>query len=152
MKGLELGLQEMYADLSKLFSKNSRVEKGFLEDDTAVYFVNGELSFFEKENHFLPFIRIILKNLINLPKVTVDTGAVPYMVNGADVMIPGITDVEDSIKKDEYVVIVDEKHNKALAIGIALMDASEIKKSNKGKAVKNLHYVGDKYWDLFSNK
>ncbi len=108
VKGLEIDLQEMYTDLSKLFRKDSKVEKGFLEDDTAVYFVNGELSFFERENHVLPFIRILLKNLIILPKITVDKGAVPYMVNGADVMIPGIVDVEESIKKDEYVVIVDD--------------------------------------------
>ncbi len=91
-----------------------------------------------------------MKTLISLPKIVVDQGAVPYIVNGASVMIPGIVNIDSQIKKNDYVVIVDEKHQKPLAVGIALMDAEKVLKEKKGKAVKNLHYIGDRYWDAFA--
>ena len=31
-----------------------------------------------------------------------------------------------------------------VAIGLSLMDAEEMLKSEKGKAIKSLHYIGDK--------
>ena len=55
--------------------------------------------------------------------MTVDTGAIPYVVNGADIMRPGIVAVTDDVKANAPVQIVDERHGKPLAIGIALFDA-----------------------------
>ncbi|MHA1130010.1 MAG: DUF1947 domain-containing protein [Candidatus Helarchaeota archaeon] len=152
VKKLQIQLQERYPNLDKLFEKDTRVETGFLEDGTVLYFIKGELTFFTDEKHILPFIRVLLKNLIILPQIVVDTGAVPYIVKGADVMIPGIVHVDETIKKNGYVVIVDEKHGKPLAVGLTLMDSAEIKAKKKGKAVKNLHYIGDRIWDIFSNR
>ncbi|HEB37241.1 MAG TPA: hypothetical protein ENI14_01070, partial [Thermoplasmatales archaeon] len=42
------------------------------------------------------------------------------------------------------------KHSTPLASGIALLDGSEMIKSSSGKAVKNLHHVGDTLWKFFS--
>ncbi len=78
--------------------------------------------------------------------VTVDMGAVPHVVNGADVMVPGIVEVWEGIRKGDVVWVRDEKYHKPLCVGISLMDAEEILKSERGKAVKNVHYVGDKIW------
>ena len=91
---------------------------------------------------------MLLQELIILPKIVVDTGAVPYVVRGAAVMLPGIVSTDKIIKKDDYVVIVDEKHDKPLAIGIALLDGSEISKEKKGKGILNVHYIGDRIWDI----
>jgi len=44
------------------------------------------------------------------------------------------------------VVIRDVEHGKALAIGASLVSSSDIKAIKKGKAVRNLHYVGDRLW------
>jgi PUA domain protein len=75
-------------------------------------------------------------------------GAVVFITKGADVMAPGITDADPMIKKDDLVWICDEKHRKPLAIGIAIMTGEEMKTKKTGKAVKTLHFVGDRLWML----
>ncbi len=150
VKTLQITLQKSYSELNNVFHKDSQVETGILEDGTILYFIDGELTFFEKEDHIIVFLRVLLKDLIQLPKIIVDMGAIPFVVKGADVMVPGIVSSDENIVKNEYVVIIDEKHKKPLAIGFTLMDANEINVSKKGKAVKTLHFVGDRYWDSFS--
>ncbi len=76
--------------------------------------------------------------------VMVDSGAVQFIVNGADVMSPGIVYADPEIAAGDLVVILEEKHKKPLAIGRALIPGSEMRGS--GKAVKSLHHVGDQVW------
>ena len=83
-----------------------------------------------------------------LPKVAVDMRAVSHICNGADVMAPGITQVDGDFKKDDLVLVVDEKYRKPLAVGDALISSEEMKETKRGKTVKNLHYIGDKVWIL----
>ncbi len=80
--------------------------------------------------------------------VTVDMGAVKFIRNGADVMSPGIVAADESIQPSDPVVIVEERHKKPLGVGTALMSGTEMVHSNKGKAVKIVHHVGDAIWDL----
>ncbi len=148
VKKLQNKIQEIFPNSDKLFGKRDKVEKGNVEDGTTLIFINGELVLFEIGEQLIPFLRILLKNLIQLPKIVVDKGAIPFITRGATVMKPGIVAADDSIKKGDYVVIVDENHNKALAVGLALIDASEISKEKKGKAIKTIHYIGDKMWDF----
>jgi PUA domain protein len=72
-------------------------------------------------------------------------GAVPYVCNGADVMAPGIKDM-DQFDAGDLVVVRDVAHGKALAVGKALKSSSDIEKNRKGRAIENLHYVGDSLW------
>jgi len=76
--------------------------------------------------------------------VVVDSGAVRFVVNGADIMKPGIVSADPEIAVGALVVIVEERHNKPLAIGRALVAGTEMK--GEGKAVKSLHHVGDAIW------
>ncbi|MGV8126202.1 MAG: PUA domain-containing protein [Methanothrix sp.] len=76
--------------------------------------------------------------------VVVDSGAVRFVVNGADIMKPGIVSADPEIAVGDLVVIVEERHNKPLAIGRALVAGTEMK--GEGKAVKSLHHVGDAIW------
>jgi PUA domain protein len=80
--------------------------------------------------------------------VTIDMGAIGFITKGADVMAPGITDADPGIQKDDIVWVCDEKHHKTLAVGIALLTGEEMKLKQPGKAVKILHYVGDRLWTL----
>ena len=91
-------------------------------------------------------VRGVLKYKPVKKYVTVDMGAVPFVTNGADVMGPGITDAEDSIQEGDMVWIRDVKNLVPLAIGIALRPAAELKSKAGGKAIKSLHYAGDKLW------
>jgi len=93
-----------------------------------------------------------LKGAVQCPfperRVAVDAGAIPFVVNGADIMRPGIVSVTDDVKAGLPVQIVDERHGKPLAIGIALLDAPEIRASSGGKMVKRFHHVGDEIWNM----
>ena len=91
--------------------------------------------------------RGLLMNSVERGWVQVDMGAVPYVCNGANTMSAGINDVSPEVAKGQHVWIREENHHKPLAIGIALMDAEEMLTSEKGKAIKSLHYIGDKIWN-----
>ena len=78
--------------------------------------------------------------------VTVDMGAVPFITNGADCMGPGIVEADDSIAAGDLVWIRDVKNKMPLAIGISERSGEELMEKKPGKAIKNLHNVGDKLW------
>jgi len=68
------------------------------------------------------------------------------VTNGADIMRPGITKIDPSIRKGDIVVIVDENHDRALAIGKSMLDAKQMEDIHSGKVVKNLHTIQDDVW------
>jgi PUA domain protein len=74
-------------------------------------------------------------------------GAIPFVANGADIMVPGIRSVSSEAVPGDVVLVVDEKYGKGLAIGVLLIDRDAILKKGKGKAVKNIHHVGDEIWN-----
>jgi PUA domain protein len=63
-------------------------------------------------------------------------------------MVPGVVDIEGDFEEGEFVLIVDERFLKKLAIGVSLYDSYTIRTLKRGKIVKNMHYVGDKLWSL----
>ena len=75
-------------------------------------------------------------------------GAVKFVINGADIMRPGITEIEDGINENDFIVIVDVNNQKSLAVGIALLNSEEMRSSTSGKVIKNIHYVGDEIWKI----
>ena len=79
--------------------------------------------------------------------VTVDAGAVSFVSDGADVMRPGIVQADDSIGAGELVVICEETHGKALAVGRALVAGSEMV-GDSGKVVESIHHVGDELFEF----
>ncbi|MGQ9506645.1 MAG: DUF1947 domain-containing protein [Candidatus Bathycorpusculaceae bacterium] len=82
------------------------------------------------------------------PKVVVDMGAVPHICNGADVMAPGIVRFEGRFGRDDFVLIVDEKYGKPLAVGEALISIDEAEKTKQGVVVRNIHFAGDRVWNF----
>ncbi len=79
--------------------------------------------------------------------VTVDAGAVSFVSDGADVMRPGITAADESIDAGDLVVIEEESHGKALAVGRAQVDGDEMV-GDSGKVVESLHHVGDAIFEF----
>jgi PUA domain protein len=77
----------------------------------------------------------------------VDPGAVKFIINGADTMSPGIVDADPTINEGDLVIIVEQAHSKAIAIGRALIAGKDMVRG-KGKAIKSIHYVGDELWKL----
>lgn len=122
-----------------------KVETAELDTGEEVLLVDGKPVFVKKDEKFFPLISSA--DRLSLKRVTVDMGAVKPISDGADIMAPGIVDVGKEIEKKEIVGIEDEENNKIIAIGEALEKSSELK-GEEGKVIKNVHYVGDKYWSL----
>jgi len=80
--------------------------------------------------------------------VTVDMGAVKFLANGADVMAPGVVDADKDIGIGMAVWVRDQNNLRPLLVGTALMSGAEMTAAKNGKAVKTVHYVGDKLWNL----
>lgn len=79
--------------------------------------------------------------------VTVDTGAISFVSDGADVMRPGIVEADPTIDAGDLVIVAEETHGKALAVGEALVAGSEMT-GEQGKVVKSRHHVGDDLFEL----
>lgn len=107
---------------------------------------NNPLLFFIGDEIF-PTVRGALEINLNSNNVYVDSGAVKFVSNGADVMSPGIVKSDPNIKKEDLVIIKEENHGKPLAVGRAMMDGEEMT-GESGKAVQSIHYVGDELWNL----
>lgn len=82
-----------------------------------------------------------------LPSVTVDVGAIKFVTNGANIMRPGIVSFEGEFQKNEFVVVKEAGHQKSIAIGRAPDSRTAVESMQKGLALVNLHYVGDKFWE-----
>ena len=74
--------------------------------------------------------------------VTVDSGAISFVSDGANVMRPRIVDATDDIEPDDLVVVVEENHSKALAVARAETHGDDMV-GDFGKVLENLHHVGD---------
>ncbi|HUL62540.1 MAG TPA: RNA-binding protein [Methanocella sp.] len=120
------------------------------ETDEAQKFVlvDGQPWLFSVEDSvYFPTVRGAMAIMPKRKRVTVDMGAVKFVAKGADVMSPGIVDADADIRKGDLVIVCDEVHGKPLAVGRALVNADAMM-GNRGKAVKSLHYVGDRIWNL----
>jgi predicted RNA-binding protein (TIGR00451 family) len=118
-------------------------------DDSTIVFVDGRSLILRTQGLLLPSLRF--DELIDtLPRVIVDMGAVAHLVNGADIMRPGVREIKGAFVKGGVTVIVDEKFGKAIALGIADMDSGVMQSVIKGKVISNVHYVGDEMWKTSS--
>lgn len=79
--------------------------------------------------------------------VTVDAGAVAFVSDGADVMRPGIVDADEAVETGDPVLIAEETHGKVLAVGIALVDGTDMV-GEQGKVIESIHHVGDELYDV----
>lgn len=81
-----------------------------------------------------------------MPKIWTDAGATRFILNGADLMRPGITKV-DSFLENEFVQVVNPQGN-VLAIHKAKFSSEEIMKKTKGKVTSVTTYLNDEIWNL----
>lgn len=132
--------------VNQLFPKKARIEVIQTEAGDILYAVNNVLKLWKSKDGFIPVLTLLLNKQVDLKKIVVDQGAIRFVTNAADVMRPGITLIDPTIKKNDIVVIVDENHDRALAIGKAMLDAKDMEEKNSGKVVKNLHTIQDDVW------
>jgi PUA domain protein len=130
--------------MDALFGNKANVE--VVETEAGeIYLINTKPLMF-KADTVLPLLGFT-EFVAAAPKITVDMGAIPFVCKGANVMAPGIRKVDGEFQKGDLLVVVDEKHGKALAIGESMLDTGVFRETKKGPVIKTLHYVSDKYWD-----
>ncbi len=122
-----------------------RVE--FVDADREVVLVDGEPLVASFDGDLFVTVRGANANPPKNHVVTVDSGAISFVSDGANVMRPGITEATDDISPGDLVVIVEEVHGKALAIGRAEADGSEML-GDSGRVVESLHHVGDDLYEF----
>ena len=132
--------------LIQIFPKKCKIELILTEDGDTLYAVNNILKLWKSKDGYIPVLTLLLNKQVDLKTVVVDMGAIRFVTNGADVMRPGITKIEPKIKKNDIIQIVDETHNRALALGKALFDANVMESKTSGKVIKNLHTIKDNVW------
>ncbi|MEA2053665.1 MAG: phosphoadenosine phosphosulfate reductase family protein [Candidatus Thermoplasmatota archaeon] len=107
----------------------------------------------EKKFHFLP--RIWFASLISPTKgfVIADDGAVSPILNGSNLLAPGVVEASREIRTgDEVVIYSPEKE--LIAVGKACMDSEEMTANGHGMAVKirwkgtaDKEKIRDRTWD-----
>ncbi len=119
-------------------------------DDFEVIVLNNIPALFRYEDEDITYPTLVLVKIAGVNSMhyaVVDEGAVKHLLNGANVMAPGITEVSD-FSKGEVVAVWSPGKKAPLVVGEALMDSKEIMEVRRGKAIKNLHYAGDDIWEL----
>ena len=149
MKQLPLKVKELNKEIESYDISYHKKDQAVIVKDEKhkLILVNKEPGFFYYQDKIVPTLKNLQKNSL-LKKITVDMGAVKFVINGADIMRPGITEIEDGINENDFIVIVDVNNQKSLAVGIALLNSEEMRSSTSGKVIKNIHYVGDEIWKI----
>jgi PUA-domain protein len=142
--------RKVIAAIEPLLDDPSTLRKASLEvaetdEEVDLIFVDGRPLIMVMEDR--PFLTVLGAIELKVQKklVIVDSGAVRFIVNGADVMNPGIVSADPEIEAGDLVVVAEERHRKPLAVGKALISGKEM--HGEGKAIKSLHHVGDLIWE-----
>jgi PUA-domain protein len=133
-------------DVSKSFGSRPQIEV-VETSQHKTYIVDGRQVIAESDDDLFPTL-LFEEYILDLPKAIVDMGAVPYVCNGADVMAPGVVEIQGHFEKESLIVVVDEKNRKPLAIAKAVFDSETSRRTRKGKIFRNLHFVGDEIWSI----
>ena len=141
-------IEKIQDSLKVTLSLPKSAQASCAEPEEGVVFVTLDgYEFVKKGESFVPFLGS--PGAMGLfPEAVVDEGAIKFVVNGADVMRPGIRKLGDWGEAGRTVVVREEKKGRAIAIGSALVGSEEAKAMAKGGCLKNLHHVGDRYWEL----
>jgi len=64
-------------------------------------------------------------------------------------MRPGVKRFDMWGERGRLVVVKEEEKGRAVAVGSSLVSSSEMESMSKGPCLKNIHHVGDRYWELY---
>lgn len=137
--------------VKEIADKINEIDKKDIVDlvDDKFLKINNEIKYFKFEEMWIPTLKYIYaKKSCDLKKVIVDMGAIKFVTNGADIMRPGVRKFDENIEKNEIIQIQEETHGKVIALGQALLSTEEMKNQEKGKIIKNVHYIGDLIWNM----
>jgi len=116
-------------------------------DDRKALLILNDFKVVKVDDKFVPFLADT-QRLEAFPHIIVDIGAVRFVCNGADIMRPGVKTFPVSFQKGDIVVVKEDKYRKAISVGVANISSGEAQLLTKGPIITNIHYVGDKIWEM----
>ena len=143
---LQIELTSLYGDEISLFFQKSTILQSVKTDEGSFIVKEGKIHWLLHNEKYLPSIHFLRETGIKLSKIVVDIGAIRFITNGADVMAPGIVSFDNSVKKGSLVEIREEKANTIIGVGMSLINSDEFDKNKKGKVIKLIHHLKDKFW------
>lgn len=124
---------------------NDKIEELELENGDKIFLVNSSPLFCMVNGSLIP--TLFNKSRFDLPSVVVDDGAVPHILNGADIMAPGIISFPSNLS-EKNIVLVKSLKGESIAIGEILEEPYKKLTERKGKVIKNLHHKNDKIYKI----
>ena len=115
-------------------------------EEGAVFVVVDGFEFVWAGEAYFPYLGA-QATLALFPQAFVDEGAIKFLLNGADVMRPGIRKFDDWGPPGKMIVVREEKKGRAIAVGPSLVASAEAREMTRGGCITNLHHLGDKYWN-----
>jgi PUA domain protein len=138
-------LKKTWTNITLPKIKNIKVFE--LEHNKSIVVVDTLIGVFINNESVLPFLG--KTDILNkFPSITVDSGSIKFICNGAKILRPGVVKF-DSFTKNDIVAVKDEKFGKYISVGLSLENSDAAEKLQKGYVVDNLHFVGDKFWDAY---
>jgi PUA domain protein len=131
-------------------ARSAQVEILEPDDDSKFVIIDGSFTFVRggPGSGYLPFVGSA-EAVALFPSVTIDEGALKYIIKGADVMRPGISKYDEWGEAGKLVVVREDKKGRAAAVGRTAVASSDMAELKKGNCIKNLHHAGDKFWNAY---
>ncbi len=112
---------------------------GFTEDDaTSMNDLRDAYTFWKEDGNAEEILRILRPMevmLSHLPRVVVKDTTVDALCHGANLAAPGIVEIDEGLSTGDLVAILTRK-GEAIALGLAMMTASQMLSSGKGVAAQ----------------
>jgi PUA domain protein len=136
--------------LDTLWPKKSGILVGRMKPHSTIYFVDDRALFIQVDKYpITPHLKLLLEYPFLLPNCQVDTGAIKFVLGGANIMCPGLTSKGGKlpeVEKNKAVAVFAEDKVNPLAIGYTIMTKEEMTKVNKGIGIELVSYLGDQLW------
>ena len=115
-----------------------------LRSGEKLYLLRNKPLIIEMGNEYIP--SLFSCNLFKLPVIWVNHGATPHIINGADLMAPGVVKVVGQLAEGKVAVVTEQSKNIPLAIVKVLGNWDEMLRVGRGKIARNIHHINDKVW------
>ncbi|KAF4689833.1 Malignant T-cell-amplified sequence 1 [Perkinsus olseni] len=172
-RGVKSSVVEDYPRMEEcapgLFPKKAQNVLVKCKDHVQMFAVNGEVLFFQlRDGPWIPTLRTLHRFPTMMPLVRVDRGAIRFVLKGANIMTPWFDEsrrrspaasgegpdsynavVLTLYEADGRAIIAEGKEH-ICAIGRTLQSADEMRSTNQGIAIENIHYLNDGLWKLTS--
>jgi len=130
---------------------NPKLPKGYNIDKKDNIYLKDSVLYKDDKPLFIIISEEYVPHLKSIPEgvfksVYIDHGAVPFLMKGADMMRPGVSEIEEGFESGETILIKDEVHKKTLGVGCALFNSKDMKVKEGGKVVKVLHHMKDEFF------